>query len=176
MNGEIGMSDLVYQAMTFAMEAHKDQKRKYTNEPYFLHLAEVAGIVSSVISGKSIFMQQVMLATAWLHDTIEDTGVSYGEIANIFGGIVAEDVYALSDLEEGNRKERKAKSRERLSMCLEEVQTIKCADLISNTSSILQHDERFAKVYLEEKRELLKVLTKADRRLWDIAAKQCGLI
>ena len=55
------MSDLVYQAMTFAMEAHKDQKRKYTNEPYFLHLAEVAGIVSSV----SIPTLQLKLQQCW---------------------------------------------------------------------------------------------------------------
>ncbi|HCP79386.1 MAG TPA: guanosine polyphosphate pyrophosphohydrolase, partial [Pusillimonas sp.] len=49
------------------------------------------------------------------------------------------------------------------------VQTIKCADLISNTGSIVQFDPDFAKVYLEEKRLLLGVLTKADRRLWTIA-------
>ena len=33
-------------AMLFALVKHKDQKRKYTNEPYFYHLAQVVGIVS----------------------------------------------------------------------------------------------------------------------------------
>lgn len=158
------------------MEAHKNQKRKYTNEPYFLHLAEVAGIVSSVLDGRTEYMRDIMLATAWLHDTMEDVGTQYRTLKELFGVVVAEDVYALSDLEEGNRAERKTQSRERLSHCLEEVQTIKCADLISNTSSIVQHDAKFAEVYLEEKRLLLKVLTKADKRLWSIAARQCGLI
>ncbi|KCB25989.1 hypothetical protein L544_3266 [Bordetella hinzii OH87 BAL007II] len=46
------------------------------------------------------------------------------------------------------------------------------ADLISNTSSIVQHDPKFAEVYLEEKRLLLDVLTKADHRLLKIARSQ----
>ena len=49
------------------------------------------------------------------------------------------------------------------------MQTIKCADLISNTSSIVDHDRVFAKVYLAEKRLTLEVLTAADPRLLDLA-------
>ncbi len=80
----------------------------------------------------------------------------------------------LSDLEEGNRATRKCLSCERLAAAPGWVQTIKCADLISNTSSIVLHDPDFAKVYSREKRELLAVLTKADRRLWDIANSMAG--
>lgn len=170
------MSDLVHRAMTFAMEAHKDKKRKYTNEPYFLHLAEVAGIVSSVIWNRFSHRTERVIASAWLHDVIEDTDNDYETLWWKFDEDIAYNVLQLSDLEQGNRAVRKQLSRERLSGCSEEVQTIKCADLISNTSSILQHDEKFAKVYLEEARELLKVLTKADKRLWEIAARQVGLV
>lgn len=49
------------------------------------------------------------------------------------------------------------------------VQTIKCADLISNTSSIVLHDPKFAVTYLEEKRLLLEALTQADHRLLAMA-------
>jgi len=49
------------------------------------------------------------------------------------------------------------------------VQTIKVADLISNTGSIVEHDPKFAVTYLEEKRLLLDVLTNADPRLLSIA-------
>jgi hypothetical protein len=49
------------------------------------------------------------------------------------------------------------------------VQTIKCADIISNTSSIVMHDPAFARVYLEEKRLLLERLTEADPRLLALA-------
>ena len=51
-------------------------------------------------------------------------------------------------------------------------QTIKLADLIDNSASILGFDPDFAKVYMVEKRRLFEVLTKGDRSLRDV----CGLI
>ena len=49
------------------------------------------------------------------------------------------------------------------------IQTIKCADLIDNCFSIVEHDPNFAKVYMKEKNLLLDVLTKADKNLWNMA-------
>jgi hypothetical protein len=60
-------------------------------------------------------------------------------------------------------------SRARLGAAPYWVQTIKCADIISNTSSIVMHDPAFARVYLEEKRLLLERLTEADPRLLALA-------
>lgn len=154
---------LAFNAMVFAREKHKEQRRKYTNGPYADHLAEVAGIVATVE------LDQVAIATAWLHDVMEDQGVTFEEVEGLFGEAVAEGVRWLSDMETGNRAERKRLSRERLAQAPAWVQSIKCADLISNTSSIMMYDPAFAKVYLEEKRLLLAVLTKADRRLRIIA-------
>lgn len=159
---------LAYEAMMFAREAHKDQRRKYTNNPYIDHLAEVAGIVATV-AVESMQMQATMVATAWLHDCIEDQGVQDEDLAVRFGVDVMIGVVLLSDLETGNRAERKAASRARLAAAPGWVQTIKCADLISNTSSIVMHDPKFAEVYIEEKRLLLDVLTKADERLRTLA-------
>jgi len=59
--------------------------------------------------------------------------------------------------------------RQRLADSSREVQTIKVADLIDNTPSIVQHDPDFARVYLREKRDLLNVLTLADQDLVDRA-------
>lgn len=159
---------LSYKAMLFAREAHKDQVRKYTGNPYADHLAEVAGIVATVDSSDET------IATAWLHDCREDQGITGEEIEIGFGMRVAVGVALLSDFETGNRAERKAASRARLANAPAWVQTIKCADLISNTSSIVQHDPKFAVTYLEEKRLLLDVLTKADSRLLAIARNQAG--
>jgi hypothetical protein len=50
-----------------------------------------------------------------------------------------------------------------------EAQTIKLADIISNCTSIMMHDEAFAKIYFEEKRLLLEVLTKGDEGLRNYA-------
>lgn len=157
---------LAFRAMQFAREVHKNQVRKYTGNPYTDHLAEVAGIVSTIRG------EEEVTATAWLHDCIEDQGCTRSQLAALFGEIVASGVYLLSDLEEGNRKERKAASRRRLASSPDWIQTIKVADLISNTSSIVKHDPKFAEVYLEEKRLLLDVLTKADKGLLEIARNQ----
>jgi len=157
-----------FDAMVFARHVHANQRRKYTGNPYADHLAEVAGIVATV-QHEFMVPPGVILATAWLHDCVEDQGVSLQTIADKFGNMVAIGVSGLSDLETGNRAERKAASRERLAACSSWIQTIKCADLISNTSSIVEHDPKFAVVYLEEKRMLLDVLTKADPRLRAIA-------
>lgn len=159
--------NLAYDAMMFAREAHINQKRKYTGEPYANHLAEVAGIVAAAASHHPSI--DIIIATAWLHDTVEDCGVSLETIRQKFGEVVAKGVAYLSDLEQGNRAERKRLSRERLAKAPAWVQNIKCADLISNTSSICLHDPNFAVVYIEEKRLLLDVLTKADPRLLALA-------
>jgi guanosine-3',5'-bis(diphosphate) 3'-pyrophosphohydrolase len=162
---------LAFRAMQFAREVHKDQRRKYTNNPYADHLAEVAGIVATV---QNQFMPPpgTVLAAAWLHDTVEDTAVTIDQIYVAFGETVAYGVRMLSDLELGSRADRKAASRARLAQAPGWIQSIKCADLISNTSSIVEHDPKFAVTYLEEKRLLLDVLTKADPRLVEMARSQ----
>jgi GTP diphosphokinase / guanosine-3',5'-bis(diphosphate) 3'-diphosphatase len=169
---------LAYEAMLFAREVHKDQKRRYTGQPYSDHLAEVAGIVAAAQIRVPVYEYipgtSIAIAVAFLHDTREDWGVAHDDLVERFGREVAFGVAALSDLEIGNRAARKAASRERLSTAPGWVQSIKCADLISNTSSIVMHDPKFAVTYLEEKRLLLDVMTKADPRLVAIARGQVG--
>lgn len=162
--------NIAYEAMKFAVEVHKEQARKYTLEPYIIHLAEVAGIVAAVAKDYPDVREE-MIAVAWLHDCVEDQGVTSAVLYGKFGPSVARGVVWLSDMEtEGNRAQRKAHSRIRLASAPDWVQTIKCADLISNTKSIVQHDPKFATLYLEEKRLLLDVLQKADKRLHDWAS------
>lgn len=155
-----------YRAMVFAREVHAAQKRKYTGNPYADHLAEVAGIVATVAPPD---WADTMVSVAWLHDCVEDQGVTVPSLRAAFGDAVAEGVLLLSDLEKGTRAERKALSRDRLANAPGWVQTIKCADLISNTSSIVIDDPKFAVVYLEEKRLLLDRLLDADKRLLSLA-------
>lgn len=164
---------LAFDAMKFAREAHKAQRRKYTNNPYIDHLAEVAGIVATVTNQQREVSPGIMVAVAWLHDCVEDQGITAPQLLAIaMPEDVVTGVILLSDLEQGNRAERKAASRARLAKAPSWVQTIKCADLISNTSSIVEHDPKFAVVYLEEKRLLLDVLKNADPRLLEIARSQ----
>lgn len=160
------MSDLAFDAMVFARQVHREQVRKYTGNLYADHLAEVAGIVAAVGGTPE------QIAAAWLHDCVEDQGVTRETLLARFGPTVTEAVMLLSDLEQGNRKTRKQLSRERLAGAPGWVQTVKVADLISNTSTIVKHDPNFAVVYLREKRMLLEALTEADPRLLALARCQ----
>lgn len=105
--------NLAYEAMMFAREVHKDQRRKYSGNPYADHLAEVAGIVATVVADLPA-PQEVVVATAWLHDSVEDQGVQPETLRQRFGPAVEEGVMWLSDLEQGNRAERKRLSCQRL--------------------------------------------------------------
>ena len=68
---------------------------------------------------------------------------------------------------------RKAASRERLSNAPGWVQTIKCADLISNSASIMVNDPKFGRLYLQEGLLLLDVLASANAGLRDLAYSRC---
>lgn len=164
---------LVERARIFATAAHAavGQTRKYTGEPYVVHPIEVASIVENVGGSNA------MIAAALLHDVLEDTGVTFDLLVEQFGSEVAELVLWLTDVsrpEDGNRSTRKALDRQHSAAAPADAQTVKVADLISNTRSIVAHDPGFAKTYLEEKRLLLDVLTKADPLLLTVARQQIG--
>ncbi len=161
--------NIVMEAMKFAAEVHKDQKRKFTGNPYFNHLSEVAGIVRTVQSTSDIVQ-----ASAWLHDSIEDQGISGDEIERRFGWLVRTAVESLSDLETGTRAERKRLSRERMAAKPGWIQDIKVADIISNCSSVRIHDPEFASIYLQEKRLMLDVLQSANPDLLKFAREIVG--
>ncbi|MGI9504857.1 MAG: HD domain-containing protein, partial [Geminicoccaceae bacterium] len=94
-------------------------------------------------------------------DVVEDTEVTSGCIERWFGPEVAALVFEVTDIsrpEHGNRQTRKEIDRMHLSKSSPEGASIKLADMIDNTSSIVENDPEFAKVYLVEKRDLLGVL------------------
>ena len=162
------MNNLEKKAEYFARKKHDSigHTRKYTGQPYTTHLEEVVKIV------KSVPHTVEMVCAAWLHDTVEDTGTSIDEIREEFGEKIASLVEMLTDVskpEQGNRSVRKTIDREHTAKSSPEAKTIKLADLISNTSSIVKRDENFAKVYLKEKMALLEVLKEGDKKLWDVA-------
>ncbi|WP_248006370.1 MULTISPECIES: HD domain-containing protein [Sphingomonadaceae] len=163
-------SDLVTRALAFATRAHGaiDHRRKYTHKPYIEHPIEVMQIVQGVSHTDE------MLAAALLHDTIEDTAVTRGDIEEQFGASVAALVMELTDqCHEGNRATRKAAEAERLATISSAAQTVKLADLISNTRSIVSNDPVFAEVYLREKALILSKMRMGDPELY---AKACELV
>jgi (p)ppGpp synthase/HD superfamily hydrolase len=159
-------TDLEYRAMLFAREAHHNQKRKYTEVPYITHPAAVSQIVSSVTTDETV------LAAAWLHDVVEDCGIPIGELVETFGPGTAQLVYWLTDVSkpsDGVRAVRKTIDRYHIAAAPVDAKTIKLADLIDNTASIVAFDPSFARIYLKEKELLLEVLRDGDPKLWDLA-------
>ncbi|MCL2748251.1 MAG: bifunctional (p)ppGpp synthetase/guanosine-3',5'-bis(diphosphate) 3'-pyrophosphohydrolase [Oscillospiraceae bacterium] len=75
----------------FAARAHEGQLRK-DGSPYVSHPVEVAHIVADLTPD----LESVMAAL--LHDTIEDTGFTYGDIRRVFGRPVAELVDGVTKL------------------------------------------------------------------------------
>ena len=162
------MSMLDHNAMVFAMNAHNGQFRKYTGEPYIVHCAGVVELVRKCVHTPE------MVAAAWLHDTVEDCGVTLATIEEKFGAKVAALVEQLTDVSkpsDGNRAVRKAIDRAHTAKATWKAKTIKLADLIDNSRSIIERDPEFAKVYLAEKRLLLDeaLHNEGDRGLWAMA-------
>jgi (p)ppGpp synthase/HD superfamily hydrolase len=157
---------LLLDACAFATRMHDGQKRKFTGEPYVLHCLEVARMVAG--AGCST----TMIAAALLHDVVEDTAATLDDLRHGFGPEVAEAVAWLSDVarpEDGNRAARKAIDRDHIAGAPAAVKTVKLADVVSNTRSIVDHSDSFARVYLPEMEQLLCLLTEGDRGLWDMA-------
>lgn len=158
--------NLVNNALSYALAVHGDQKRKYTGEPYFNHCRNVAAYVSHVTNNSDI------VAAAALHDTIEDTPATFKDILAAFGPVIARLVMEVTDVStkaDGNRATRKAIDLAHLAKSSPAGATIKLADLLDNTSSILTYDKNFSKIYIPEKRAALEVLKHGNPDLWGYA-------
>jgi (p)ppGpp synthase/HD superfamily hydrolase len=149
--------DIVAKASEFAAAKHAKQRRKYTDQPYFNHLAAVVRLLES-----SGITDSTILAAAYLHDTVEDTNTTMQEIVAEFGTDVAELVYWLTDAEKGNRESRTLMSAWRLSRAPLQAKLIKFADIIDNCASIRAHDPNFFKVFAAEKELILTCMLEVE--------------
>ena len=167
MENNENISMIERKARIVAELAHAGQVRKYTFEPYIIHPEAVAEIV------RTIPHTDEMLAASWLHDAVEDTSVALADIEKEFGSVVAQLVDDLTDKSmkmDGNRKTRKAIDLKHTASISSDAKSIKLADILDNVKSIIA-DERFSKVYLPEKLELLEVLKGGNVELWERAYK-----
>ena len=118
------------EARTFAYSAHAGQL--YGTLPYSAHLDAVTELVAP-------FGERAQ-ALAYLHDVVDDTGVSAEVIRERFGPHVAECMALLTDVPGPNRKERKAKTYAKLAKVsgpAELALVIKAADRLANVRACL---------------------------------------
>lgn len=134
-------TDMVKRAMQLASFAHKDQK--YGTRPYVTHLADVVARV------KTITQDPEIIAAAWLHDIIEDTQTTYGDIEREFGENVAKMVWAVTGVGQ-DRAAKMANAIEKIAQTPGS-ELVKSADRLSNASA--SKEEKKMKLYQRYKDE-----------------------
>ncbi|GER06358.1 GTP pyrophosphokinase [Iodidimonas muriae] len=82
---------LLNRAYVYSMKAHGTQLRA-SGDPYFSHPLEVAGILTDMK------LDSATIATALLHDVVEDTDAKVEELAEMFGPKIAELVDGVTKL------------------------------------------------------------------------------
>ncbi len=127
--------DLLNRAYVYAMKAHGEQKR-LSGDPYISHPLEVAAILTEHK------LDDATIASALLHDTIEDTEATRAEIDQLFGKDIGKLVEGLTKLKRLDLVSREAKQAENLRKLLlaiaEDVRVllVKLADRLHNMRTI----------------------------------------
>ncbi len=121
-------------AARFAAEKHVAQKRKgRAAEPYINHLIEVA----ELITASSPVLDTNLVMAGFLHDTIEDAGVTAQELEQRFGADVAGLVLEATDDKSLPKETRRALQVANAPRKSVRAQVLKLADKISNLRSLL---------------------------------------
>ena len=122
-------------AYNFALDAHQDQKRE-EGVPYIIHPVAVANILTD------LKLDSATITTGLLHDTIEDTNVTYETVKREFGEEVAnlvDGVTKLSALEDKATTNSKAENFRKLILATSKdirVLLVKLADRLHNMRTI----------------------------------------
>jgi len=173
------MEEILKQVEAFADRAHGNQTRKYTPDRYIVHPVRVMEICRRYTSSLPV------LSAALLHDVLEDTPVTKGEIYDFLSTVMSKeealqtielvveltDVFIKKAYPQWNRKKRKEQESDRIALTSPDAQTIKYADIIDNSKEIIQYDEDFGPKFLKECRNLLKRINKGNPELYQVAIK-----
>ncbi len=123
----------ILKALQFAARKHRDQRRKGgQHAPYINHPIDVTEILWRVGKVRDV----VTLLGALLHDTIEDTDTSPGELRDLFGEEVLSVVLEVTDDKSLPKAERKRLQVASAPHKSARARQIKLADKISNVTEI----------------------------------------
>ncbi len=136
-------------ALEYATLKHKGQMRKGKNpKEYITHPINVANLVRKYKESHKI---EILVAAAYLHDTIEDTDATYYDLVKKFGFEIASLVMEVTtdkDLknEIGKAKYLAIKMKNMTSWAL----VIKLCDRLDNISGLIDVDLEFRNKYVNE--------------------------
>jgi (p)ppGpp synthase/HD superfamily hydrolase len=123
----------VTRALDYAARKHVSQRRKgEAQEPYINHLAEVAHLLAEATGGGD----SNLVIAGLLHDCIEDQGVTYEELVELFGDDVADLVRDVTDDKTLLKAERKRLQVELAPHKSDRAKMLKIADKTSNLRAI----------------------------------------
>ncbi len=128
-------TDLLRRAYAYGTQMHDGQMRK-SGEAYFTHPIAVAAILTEQQ------LDDATIVTALLHDTIEDTKSTYGEVERLFGHDIAElvdGVTKLTNLQLSSAQSQQAENFRKLFMAMSKdlrVILVKLADRLHNMRTI----------------------------------------
>ncbi len=131
-------TDLLRKAYVFSAKVHLGQVR-LSGEPYLNHPLEVAGILTL------LRLDVASLATGLLHDTVEDTLATIGEIRENFGGEIAQLVDGLTKISQisfRSSEEHQAENFRKMILAMVKdirVLLIKLADRLHNMRTLKYH-------------------------------------
>ena len=127
--------NLILDALAFAAEKHRDQRRKNAEaSPYINHPIAVAHILVN----EGGISDPVVICAALLHDTIEDTETQPEEIGRRFGREIRHIVLEVTDDKELPRAERKRLQVEHSSELSHAAKLVKLADKICNVTDMAE--------------------------------------
>lgn len=144
--------DLVKKAEFFARGAHAGQH--HGERPFWTHPRAVADNLRGFfhqfeLEDELELLPDAMVAAAWLHDTIEDTPTTYQDIKHLFGHLVAETVWAVTDEMGRTRHERKEKTYPKI-FASPSSTLLKLADLKANIEASVKHKSKQLQMYQKE--------------------------
>ncbi|RFZ90622.1 bifunctional (p)ppGpp synthetase/guanosine-3',5'-bis(diphosphate) 3'-pyrophosphohydrolase [Mucilaginibacter conchicola] len=155
-------------AIKFAAAKHAaiNQTIPGTQLPYVVHLSNVAMEILTAHAAEPIADINFTIQLALLHDTLEDTDVTFDELQQHFGDRVAAGVAALTKNKELPKTDRMADSLARIKNSPKEVWVVKLADRITNLQEPPKHwDKPKKEAYLKEAELILTELKGANAYL-----------
>jgi (p)ppGpp synthase/HD superfamily hydrolase len=141
----LGLSHQSYSdAVALACLAHKAQRKDYGDWPYSFHLESVR----FVLRDYGIEDNHPLAHAAWLHDTLEDTSVTFNDLLHCFGGTVAGLANAVTGVGP-NRAARNADAYRKIQRTDDAV-VLKLADRIANVEFSKANSQRKYHMYQTE--------------------------